>query len=236
MEKIIPQKAIESALTGCNGLAESFCDVDDIKRDAKVNDIKELKSKSLELSDTLANEVHNWAVGVAGVEGGVAGFLGLPGLIADVPALITMALRVIHKIGICYGYECKTEDDKKFVFSIMSAAGANTLEEKSTSILLLRQISVKIANDTWKKMAANAAVRGFGLDAAIIAIRNLARQLGVNITRRKALQAIPLIGLGVGAAMNAQFINDVAWAARRSFQERWLNDNKLIDIECEVIS
>lgn len=235
MEKIIPSKAIEGALSGFNGMAQWFCDVDDIKRDGNVNSISELKNKSLELSDTLANEVHNWAIAAATAEGGAAGLFGLPGMIADVPTLITMGLRVIHKIGICYGFECKTEEDKQFVFAIMSAAGSNTMKEKNTAVLLLRQITVKISKETWKQIAANAAVKGIGLDAAIIAIKNLAKQLGINITKRKALQAIPLIGLGVGAAMNAQFITDIAWAARRSFQERWLSENRLIDVECEIV-
>ena len=58
--------------------------------------------------------------------------------------------------------------------------------------------------------------------------RNLAKQLGINITKRKAAQAIPIIGAGVGAAMNLAFINDVSWAARRAFQEKWLIDNNKI--------
>ena len=236
IEKIIPSKAIEGVLSGCNMMAEWFCDIDDIKRDANVVFISELKTKDLELSDKLANEVHNWAIAAATGEGGVAGFFGLAGMIVDIPALITMGLRVIHKIGICYGFENKSEYDKKFIFSILSIAGANTMKEKNTSLLLLRQISVKIATDTWKKMATDQAIKGFGLDAAIIAIKNLAKQLGINITKRKAGQAIPLIGTAVGAAMNAQFINDIAWAARRAFQERWLIENQLIDIECEVIA
>lgn len=231
IEKIIPSKAIEGVLSGCNMMAEWFCDIDDIKRDANVVFISELKTKDLELSDKLADKVHNWAVAAATGEGGVAGFLGLAGMIVDIPALITMGLRVIHKIGICYGFENKTEYDKKFIFSILSIAGANTMKEKNTSLLLLRQISVKIANDTWKNMAKKP-----GLDAAIIAIKNLAKQLGINITKRKAGQALPFIGTAVGAAMNAQFINDIAWAARRAFQERWLIENQLIDIECEVIA
>lgn len=235
-EKIIPSKAIEAALNGFNGMAQWLCDVDDIKRDGGVDSISELKSKSLELSDKMANEVHNWAIAAASAEGGAAGFFGLPGMIADVPALITMGLRVIHKIGICYGFESKTEDDKKFVFAIMSAAGANTMQEKNAAVLLLRQIGVKIARDTWKKMAANAAAKGLSLDAAIIAIRNLAKQLGINIARRKALQAIPLIGLAVGGAMNGQFINDIGWSARRTFQKRWLEENGKIDVEAEVVS
>jgi hypothetical protein len=48
------------------------------------------------------------------------------------------------------------------------------------------------------------------------------------MVKRKAAQAIPVVGAGVGAAMNLAFINDVAWAARREFPKRWLYDNKKI--------
>ena len=233
IEKIIPSKAIEEVLSGCNMMAEWFCDIDDIKSDANVVFISELKTKDLELSDKLADEVHNWAVAAATGESGVAGFFELPGMIVDIPALITLGLRVIHKIGVCYGFESKSEDDKNFVLSILSTAGANTIKEKNTSVLLLRQISVKIAKDSWGKIV-NQKVP---LSVAIIAIKSLAKQLGINITKRMALPAIiPFIGTGVGAEINAPFINDIAWAARRAFQERWLIENQLIDIECEVIA
>jgi hypothetical protein len=55
--------------------------------------------------------------------------------------------------------------------------------------------------------------------------------LGINITKRKALQAIPVIGAGVGASLNGWYIKEVGWAARRAFQERWFIDNrKLLEI------
>lgn len=49
------------------------------------------------------------------------------------------------------------------------------------------------------------------------------------MTKRKTLQTIPIIGAGVGAAMNIAFVQDVAWAARRTFQERWLLKNGKIN-------
>lgn len=228
-EQIIPQKAIEGALSGASGLAQWLTDVDDIKRDGNVNSISDLRYKDLELSDKLANEVHNWAIGIAATEGGVAGATGLPGMIADIPAIVTQGLRVIYKIGICYGFEPKSEEDKNFVLGIMSAAGANTMQEKNMAVLLLKQIGVMLTKTAWKNMAQKGAV-----GAAVIALKNLVKQIGINLTKRKALQAIPGIGAAVGATMNAQFINDIAWAARRSFQERWLRDNGRLGVEdCE---
>lgn len=38
----------------------------------------------------------------------------------------------------------------------------------------------------------------------------------------------------MGAALNASFINDIAWAARRSYQRRWLEENKVIEPEASV--
>ena len=56
-------------------------------------------------------------------------------------------------------------------------------------------------------------------------IKNLAKQLGINITKRKALQTIPIVGAGIGAVMNAAYITDITEAAIRIYEKRWLNDN-----------
>ena len=93
----------------------------------------------------------------------------------------------------------------------------------------LRSLEVTILKNTWKKIAENAAKDKMSRDAAIISIKALAKQLGVNITKRKALQSIPVIGAFVGASINGYYMLDVGWAARRAYQERWLiNRGKLI--------
>lgn len=228
IQKIIPNAAIRGVLDGANWAASWLADSGDIKRDGSVEKISGLKVKSLELSDRLADSVHNWAIGIAVTEGGVTGATGLPGLAADIPSIITLALRTIHKIGLCYGYECTNEMDKNFVLGILSASGANSMEEKLGALTMLRSIEVTIAKRTWKAMAEKAASKQLSKEGGIIAIKRLARQLGVNLTKRKALQAIPFIGLGVGASVNGWYIKDVGWVARRAFQERWLIDNKKV--------
>lgn len=227
-EKIIPQRAIEAALKGLGNCARFLADSDDIKRDANICSISELKTRELRLCDNLANEVHNWAIATAAAEGGVTGALGIAGMMIDIPSIVTMGLRVIYKIGLCYGYEFNDCDDKSIILEIMSVASANTMKEKNASLLVLKQMNNLIAKTAWKRMAQTGA-----LGATIITIKNLAKQIGINITKRKALQAIPAIGAGVGASMNANYINDIAWAARRTFQERWLIDNGKISVDAE---
>src|SRR5665648_88239 len=230
IQKIVPQAAISGILDFSNYAAEWFTDSRDIIRDAKVTEIIELRSKHLELSDKLADEVHNWAIGVAVAEGAACGAGGILTAPIDIPAILTIALRTIHKIGLCYGYQCNTKEEKDFVLAIMAESGANTMEEKIAALATLKNIEMTLIRQTWKSMAEKAAQQQFGKEGAIIGIKNLAKQLGINISKRKALAAIPAIGALVGASVNGWYIKEVGWSAIRAFQERWLMENeKLID-------
>lgn len=236
VNKVVPEKAVRGALDFSNAMALWLADTGDVVRDGGVSSLGELRNKNLELSDKLADEVHNWAIGLAVVGGAGTGIFGLPGVAADVPFIITLALRTIHKIGVCYGYECSSELDKKFVLGVISASSANSISEKVGALTALRSVEVTLAKVTWKKMAERAAEKQLSKEAALLTIKNLTKQLGVNITKRKALASIPFIGAAVGGSVNGWYIKEVGWAARRAFQERWLIENgKIIDDEFKAV-
>lgn len=232
---VVPESVIESAINAANAAAQYLTDTADVLRDGNVECVEELRTKDLKLSDQLADSVHNWAVGIATAEGGAVGATGLPGLIADIPFITTLALRTIHKIGVCYGFTAdasNAEEEKAFVLGVLAAANASTLGEKAGFILGLKQISVLIQRNAWKKLAEMGSASF--LAKSIVSVRQAAKLIGVNLTKRKASQSIPFIGGAVGAALNASFINDIAWAARRSYQRRWLEENKVIEPEASV--
>lgn len=232
---VVPEKVIESAINAANAAAQYLTDTDDVLRDGKVESIEELRTKDLKLCDQMADSVHNWAIGVATTEGAAVGFAGLPGLVADIPFITTLALRTIHKIGVCYGFVVNAnneEEEKAFVLGVLAAANASTLGEKASFILGLKQISLLIQRNAWKKLAEMGTANL--LAKSIVSVRQAAKLIGVNLTKRKASQSIPFIGGAVGAALNASFINDIAWAARRSYQRRWLEENKVIEPEASV--
>ena len=148
----------------------------------------------------------------------------------DIPFIITFALRTIHKIGLCYGYRNNDEKGKQFVLALLSAAGANTVSERADAVRMLQVIDIMLAKQTLKTVTERALERQLAKETVMISMKNLGRQLGMNITERKILQAIPAIGAVVGASVNGWFINDVGWAARRAFQERWLIENNRIQV------
>ncbi len=230
--KIIPKAAILAALDLANVAGKWLANLKNVKRKAGVENISELRRKELQLCDRLANRAHNWAIGIATAEGAGTGFFGIFGAPVDIPAIITMALRAIHKIGLCYGFEVKSDEDNNFdnnfILGILAASGANSVAEKVAALTTLRSIEVMIAKQTWKKMAEEAAKKQISKETAIVAVRALAKQLGINITKRRALAAIPVIGVAIGGSVNGWYIKDVGWAARRAFQERWLIDNEKV--------
>jgi hypothetical protein len=235
IQAVVPRSAIRRVISGTSRAAEWLADEGDVMRKGKVSEIDELKTKNLRLSDNLANEVHNWALGIASAEGVGSGLLGFFGLALDIPFIITFALRTIYKIGLCYGYQSGDEKGERFALALLSVAGANTASEKANAVKMLRAIDVMIAKQTLKTIAEKAAQRQLAKEAALLGMENLGRRLGINITERKVLQAVPAIGAIVGGSVNAWFINDVAWTARRGFQERWLIENNRIAVNGQTV-
>jgi uncharacterized protein (DUF697 family) len=224
IQKIVPPSAIEGALRSADWLAQQTIAEKWIFSKSGINNVHDLKYRRLRELDELADSFHRWQRGYAVAEGAAAGAAGLPGLAVDIPLLITLTLRTVRGIGVCYGYNSDTETEREFVSGVIATAGASSMTEKNAAILLLRKLEVTLMRQTFKKMAEKAAQQAVSQEAAIIALRDLARQLGVNLTKRKMLQAVPFLGAGIGAAVNWKFMDDIAWAARRSYQERWLQD------------
>jgi hypothetical protein len=155
-----------------------------VLKEAGVTTAAELKQLQLRDLDGLAKGFHQWTIGYAVAEGAASGALGLPRIGMDVPLLVTMALRTVQGIGICYGYMSDDEAERGFALGVLAAAGANSLQEKTAALLFLKQLQVTIMKNTFRTMAAKAEEQSFSKEAAIIALRNLARQLGVNLTKR----------------------------------------------------
>ena len=125
VEKIIPPSAISGALSGSAWLA-----------DLTIPDVVHNQDSisSLESCDLEADSVHNFAIAYASVEGGAAGAAGMFGMPADIPLIITLSLRTIRRIGMCYGFNDKNEIERDFVLSVLSAAGSNSMAEKNPSL------------------------------------------------------------------------------------------------------
>ena len=162
VQVVVPEAAVRAVLSISSTAAQRITDTNDILRDAGVTQIEELKHYSLEVSDRLAEDAHRWAVRLASVEGAATGAVGLPGMAADIPAIIVIALRTIYKIAACYGFDVRTPADRDFVLAIMAAAGANEMDEKSVALAALTSLEAILAKQAWGRISQKAAADRMG--------------------------------------------------------------------------
>jgi uncharacterized Zn finger protein (UPF0148 family) len=233
IKKMIPAKAIIVALEGADFIAKSTRNQNSILKLANVPSVDQLRELPLDLNDALADQIHNWAVAAGTAEGAITGAAGIFGIIPDLPALCTIALRTVHRIGIVYGYEMATEADSQFAYAVLSSASANSIDEKVEALATLRSLQVTLAKRTWISMYIKAARDKTSKEAVLVTLRQLAKQMGINLTKRRALAAVPAIGMAIGGSLNGWYIREVSWAARRAFQERRLLEHgKIRGIPC----
>ena len=219
---LVPEQVIQSALRGANAAASRLATADGILKRADVDSVAELRATPLEQCDALADAVQRQAIGLAVGGGAVTGAAGLPGLAVDVPALLTLSLHTIQRTGLCYGYDMLGGEERPFAIGVFALASANSMAEKRVALRALHQTFADENVAAWRDGLERAAQRELSKEAAVFSVQNLARQLGVNLTRRKAAVAIPVIGAVIGGAVNAWYMRDLGQTARYVFQGRRL--------------
>ncbi|MEM9975655.1 MAG: EcsC family protein [Pseudomonadota bacterium] len=209
--RLIPAEVIEATLAGADWAASAS-----IRKSALHHDFSDLAA-----CDVAAADIRRWALGYAVTGGGAAGAFGAIGLAVDVPATITLALRTARLTGLCYGFGDDSRAERIFILDILQLAGANTAAEKAEALDRLARERAEMGQETWGKI-----VRLTGQAAGVqAAMHRVAATLGINLSTRKIAQLAPLVGAAVGASVNAAFQNDIAFAARHAYRERWIAVN-----------
>ena len=165
---------------------------------------------------------HYWKRGVAyGLgEGAATGAVGLVGLAADVPALLTVSLRLIRQIGICYGYDAGSREEREYIMHVLRVGSSSDIKSKLEFLVAVRQLEQTLLKVSWQKMGEALARKEISRLSILAAMRQFAQRLGVQLTKRKALQMVPLTGALIGASFNGVFVNDVGRAAYMLYRGR----------------
>lgn len=221
VQVLVPPKALRAALGGADRLGRKLSDERSILKRAGVANLAALRALPLDALDKLSRTVSRRALVLGGATGAVFGVAGAAGLVADVPTLLTLAMRTIHRVGLCYGEKPAVGDERQLALGIFALVSANSAEEKALAVQAVRAGS-PLLDAAWRDGVERVTERELAKEATAYSLQNLARAIGLNLGKRKAAGSVPVIGAAVGAAVNAWYLADVAQAARFTFQERWL--------------
>ena len=221
VQAVVPVSALRAVLAGFEKTAGKLGSPQSILRRAGVQALDDLRREPLQSCDRLAKFEERTAMGFAGASGAALGVAGAAGMVVDVPALITQALRVIQRVGLCYGEDWMAQSNQGVAIGIFALTSANSMEEKQAALHALSHAG-DLLDTAWREGLERVAERELAKDAAKFSLQTLASRIGLQLGSRKAAGALPVLGAVVGGAVNAWFIHDVAQTARHVFTERWL--------------
>ncbi len=179
----------------------------------------------LQAADERAQHYLSWHVGYAATEGAGTGMLGFAGLAADIPALFGILTRQIQEIGCCYGYDPNSVEEREYLLHILRAGTASNVKLKMEFVVAMKQFEQVLLTVAWKQMAKELANKQLTKGALLAGMRQFANSVGIQLTKRKALQMIPIIGAVVGASLNGVLASDIGRAAYMSYRRRWMQEN-----------
>lgn len=201
--------------------------IDPVRLQREVQILTEDLGLELMASDQVAKRCWGWNLAYAGAGGALTGLGGWAGLVMDVPALFVIAQRTLQEIATCYGYDVSSDSEQAYIHHLLTVGSCGDLEAKLALLTEVKKVELAFLKD--------AAVR-FGADAlnehlVRTATREAAQTIGVQMIRRKSLQALPLVGALFGAATNAYLIHDLAESAFMSYRRR-----RLTELDASLVS
>lgn len=216
LQAALPVGALRRAVRAAEATGRRLADRRSVQRLAGVEAIEDLRQWPLADCEALARRVARRAMLAAGASGAALGIAGAPGLVADTVAVAVLALRTIHRTGLCFGFD--PDPGGRTALGVFALASANTLDEKHAALLALAgsaEADLEVA--AWRDGIERAAERELAKEAAVLSLNNLARQFATHLGWRKAHGLMPAIGVAVGGGVNAWYLREVAQCARHWF-------------------
>lgn len=175
------------------------------------NDLFEYDLETIDNAIGLLSEKYK---GISAVEGAGLGFIGLPGIPADIVALISLNLRAIGEYCIYCGFNAKSQHEKLFMMNILALSSSSSDISKVAVMSQLVKITKDIAlKKTWKDLEKHAFVK---------IIKEITKALGTRLTKAKLAQFIPAAGAVIGGGFNYHYTSRVTSAAYYLYRERFL--------------
>lgn len=151
---------------------------------------------------------------LAAAEGAATGTAGLPGIPADVAALVALNLRAIGEYATYYGFDIASQRERLFALNILGLASSPTDAAKQVAMAQLVKIAKEAAaKKAWKELEKHAFVQ---------IVKRIAQAVGTRLTKAKLAQLLPVSGALIGGGFNVYYTSKVCDAAFFLYRERFL--------------
>ncbi|MFG2021458.1 EcsC family protein [Actinomadura geliboluensis] len=223
------------------------------KHDAEVEDLEDIRELDLALIDKVKPRLGLRYTAFAGAEGAGAGFAASGGgllaaggtvagagagaapgaalvigtLVADSAAVLLAGQRAIAHIGAYYGYDPDHPDEQLFMLGILNLGTASEAGKVIAYAELNKLVQALARNATWEHLNKSVVTK---------VVETVFTRLGFRLTKVKLGQAVPVMGIAIGAGMNTRFLRRITDDAEHLYRERFLRDRYGIEAEPDPVA
>lgn len=197
------------------------------KQDYEVSEYADIRKLSLEEIEDVSGNLGRKYRTLAAVEGAAAGYLGAPGMVIDIPLVLTIAMRGANETAAYYGFYPATDQEKVFAMNVVAAASAPTPKLRRTALEDLTAHSASM-------------VDGASTATTVLSIQFVERvieSIVARVARGKIGQFVPMFGSLVGGGFNRWFVAQVMETAEMMYRERFLalvhGDAVIVPVEAD---
>ncbi len=206
----------------------AVADLADI-RDLELSDIDKVKPR-VDLRYMLASMGEGAASGAAmtggyvlaaggAAAGGVGAAPGISLLVgvtaADAVAVLAASSRASAEIAAYYGYDVELPHERLYASAVLGVGLASQAGKAAAYQELNKLVQALARRKTWEVLNKNVMTQ---------VIKSVYEQFGVRLTQKKLGQAVPVVGIVLGAGLNATTLNGVTEAAENIYRERFLRE------------
>ena len=157
------------------------------------------------------------------------GLGGLEATLIDLPLFFAMLARVQQQICSCYGYNPENEFEHAYMLKALSFSDPISTVGKATLLMELNTLKYAIKRHTYKTLSE---MGGKYLIPAIA--KEYAKKHGIQLTKNKMTQSIPVIGAVFGGFFNYGYISRVVTTTNNLYKTRFLEDKDSLNQVIEV--
>ena len=161
--------------------------------------------------------------------GGVAAAPGVGAVVsamaADAAAGVVTSNRAVAHVAAYYGYDVDEPGERIFALGVLSLGLAEEAGKLAAYRELNKIVQALARRQAWKQLNQNQVAQ---------VIRAVYRALGMTLTKRKLAQAVPVVGVVVGAGLNARSLARVVDDAEHLYLERFLREKYDLPLDLDV--
>jgi hypothetical protein len=178
----------------------------------------------LDLAYMTVSTVQGAAAGLAVSGGELLGLAsgGAPGagvvvgaMAADAAAVLVASQRAVAHVAAYYGYDLTRPEEQMFALGVLNLGTSSDVTKAAAYLELNKLVQGLARKHTWEQLRQNVVTK---------VVEQVYAQLGIRLTQRKLGQAVPVVGVLIGAGVNAMTLRRVVDDAEHAYRKRHLQE------------